>query len=88
MAMGTVNGARALGLHSGVVEEGASADLILVDTGSSFFVPSHNFNANFIYSANSSCIDTVICDGRVIMEGGRVEGQEEVLARAREEAGF
>lgn len=86
MAMGTVNGARALGLHSGVVEEGASADLILVDTGSSFFVPSHNFKANFIYSANSSCIDTVICDGRVIMEGGRVEGQEEVLARAREEA--
>lgn len=85
LAMGTVNGARALGLNSGVVEEGAQADLILVDTDSPFFVPAHNFKANFIYSANSSCIDTLICGGRILMQGGRVEGQEEVLARAKEE---
>lgn len=85
LAMGTVNGARALGLNSGKVEEGALADLILVDTASPFFVPAHNFKANFIYSANSSCIDTLICGGRILMQGGRVEGQEEILARAREE---
>ena len=85
LAMGTVNGASALGLNSGKVEEGALADLILVDTASPFFVPAHNFKANFIYSANSSCIDTLICGGRILMQGGRVEGQEEILARAREE---
>ena len=85
LAAGTVNGARALGLNSGRVEEGALADLILVDTDSPFFVPAHNFKANFIYSANSSCIDTLICGGRILMQGGRVDGQEEVLARAREE---
>lgn len=85
LAMGTVNGARALGLNSGKVEEGALADLILVDTASPFFVPAHNFKANFIYSANSSCIDTLICGGSILMQGGRVDGQEEILARAREE---
>lgn len=86
LAMGTRNGAKGLGLNSGVVEEGALADLILVDTDSSFFIPEHNFKANFIYSANSSCIDTLVCDGRVLMSGGKVDGEEEVLARAREEA--
>lgn len=87
LAMGTRNGAKGLGLNSGVVEEGALADLILVDTDSSFFIPEHNFKANFIYSANSSCIDTLVCDGRVLMSGGKVDGEEEVLTRAREEAG-
>lgn len=85
LAMGSVNGASALGINSGTVEEGASADLILVDTDSTFFVPAHDFKANFIYSANSSCIDTLICDGRILMREGRVEGQEEVLAMAKEE---
>lgn len=86
LAMGTVNGARCLGLESGKVEEGALADLILVNTDSPFFIPDYNFKANFIYAANSSCVDTLICDGRVLMRGGKVDGEEEVLARAREEA--
>ena len=87
LAMGTRNGAKGLGLNSGVVEEGALADLILVDTDSAFFIPEHNFKANLIYAANSSCIDTLICDGRVLMSGGKVDGEKEVMARAREEAG-
>ena len=86
MAMGTVNGARGLGLQSGVVEEGALADLILVDTDSPAFVPGYSFRSDFIYSANSSCIDTLICDGRVLMQGGHVDGEEEVLDMARREA--
>ena len=87
LAMGTVNGAKGLRLNSGAVEEGRLADLILVDTDSAFFIPEHNFKANLIYAANSSCIDTLICDGRVLMSGGKVDGEKEVLARAREEAG-
>ena len=86
IAMGTVNGARGLGLHGGVVEEGALADLILVNTDSPAFIPGYNFKSDFIYSANSSCIDTLICDGNVLMRGGHVEGEEEVMVRAREEA--
>ena len=86
LAAGTVNGARALGLAGGVVEEGALADIMLVNTDSPFFIPEHDFKANFIYSANSSCIDTVICNGKVLMSGGRVDGEEEVLTMARKHA--
>ena len=62
------------------------ADIMLVNTDSPFFIPEHDFKANFIYSANSSCIDTVICNGKVLMSGGRVDGEEEVLTMARKHA--
>ena len=86
MDVATVNAARALGIDAGRVEEGALADLVLVDTRSEAFVPSHNFIGNLILSANSSCFDTVIVDGRVVMEGRRVPGEEEILVKAEETA--
>lgn len=86
MDIATVNAARALGIDAGRVEEGALADLVLVDICSEAFVPSHNFIGNLILSANSSCFDTVIVDGRVVMEGRQVPGQEEILAKAEEMA--
>ena len=86
MDVATVNAARALGIDAGRVEEGALADLVLVETRSEAFVPSHNFIGNLILSANSSCFDTVIVDGRVVMEGRQVPGQEEILAKAEEMA--
>ena len=86
MDIATVNAARALGIDAGRVEEGALADLVLVDICSEAFVPSHNFIGNLILSANSSCFDTVIVDGRVVMEGRQVPGQEEILVKAEEMA--
>lgn len=86
MDIATVNAARALGIDAGRVEKGALADLVLVETRSEAFVPSHNFIGNLILSANSSCFDTVIVDGRVVMEGRQVPGQEEILAKAEEMA--
>jgi 5-methylthioadenosine/S-adenosylhomocysteine deaminase len=32
-----------------------------------------------VYSANSSCVDTVICDGKIVMEKRVVDGEEEIL---------
>ena len=84
MDIATVNAARALDIDAGRVEEGALADLVLVETRSEAFVPSHNFIGNLILSANSSCFDTTIVDGRVVMDGRRVPGEEEILARAEE----
>ena len=78
----TVNGARALGIDAGRIAEGALADIVLVDTRSEAFVPSFNFTGNLIFSANSSCIDTVIVDGKVVMEGRRVAGEDEILENA------
>lgn len=82
MDLATVNAARPLGIDVGRVEEGALADMVLVDTANEAFVPDGNFLSNLILSANSSCFDTAIVDGRVVMEHRRVEGQEEILARA------
>lgn len=85
MQLASLNGAKALRIDSGVLKEGALADIILIDTDSTFFIPDYNFTSNFIYSANSSCVDTLICNGRVLMRGRRVEGEEEIMARASEE---
>ena len=82
MDVATVNAARALGIDAGRVAEGALADLVLVDTRNEAFIPSTNFIGNLILSANSSCFDTAIVDGRVVMEGRKVPGEEEILSRA------
>lgn len=82
MDVATVNAARALGIDAGRVAEGALADLVLVETRNEAFIPSTNFIGNLILSANSSCFDTAIVDGRVVMEGRKVPGEEEILSRA------
>ncbi|MDZ4059134.1 MAG: amidohydrolase, partial [Bacteroidales bacterium] len=61
------------------IREGSLADLILIDTDSYAFTPDINFLANLIYSANSSCVESVICNGQVVMEGRGVEGEREIL---------
>ncbi|MDY5319933.1 MAG: amidohydrolase, partial [Candidatus Egerieousia sp.] len=70
------------------LEKGALADLMLVDTTGLVFVPQISPLANFIYAANSSCIDTLICNGKVLMRHRVVEGEEEILAQAREYAKY
>src|SRR5574344_993379 len=79
MDMATINAAKALHLNSGSIGEGKLADIVLVNTNSPSFTPNYNFLANLIYSAHSSCVDTVICDGKIIINGGIVPGEQEVL---------
>lgn len=79
ISLATVNGGRALGIKCGVIKEGYLADLAIIDTNSFAFTPNINFLANLVYSANSSCVDTVICDGKIVMEKRIVDGEEEIL---------
>ena len=79
----TVVGAQMYGLDSGRIATGKLADCILVDLNHVRMVPGHHLVSNLVYSANSSCVDTTICDGRVLMLGGKVEGEEEILAQVR-----
>jgi len=79
MNLTTRNGGIALGLNTGVIKEGALADLTIIDTDSYAFTPNISFYANLIYSANSSCVDTVICNGKVLMEKRFVQGEHEIL---------
>jgi 5-methylthioadenosine/S-adenosylhomocysteine deaminase len=83
ISMVTSNAAKALGLNTGRIEEGAVADLIIVDTDNYHFMSPGSFEANLIYSAHSDCIDTVICNGRVLMKNRVVPGEKELLAQAK-----
>lgn len=80
--MATINGAQALGIDAGVIKVGKLADMILVDLKSPAFNPNHNLISNVVYSANGSCVDTVICDGKILMQSGRVRGEEETIEGA------
>lgn len=81
--MATVNGADIYGLASGRIASGWLADCILVDLNHVRMVPGHNIVSNLIYSAGSACVDTTICDGRILMQDGVVDGEAEILAQVR-----
>ena len=89
LAIGTINGAEALGLDSeiGTIEVGKKADIILIDTNCANMVPdSSQPSSNIIYSANGSNVDTTICNGKILMENKKltVLDEQEVYKKARE----
>ncbi|MBR0272133.1 MAG: amidohydrolase family protein [Methanobrevibacter sp.] len=88
LVMGTINGAKALGLDDeiGSVEVGKKADLILIDTNNANMVPdSSNLSSNVIYSANGSNVDTTICNGKILMENKKLTtlDEAEIYEKAR-----
>ena len=83
MEMATVNAGKAFGLNIGKIEAGALADILIVDTDNLNFISPGSFEANLIYSAHSDCIDSVICNGKFIMQNRVVPGEKEILAQAR-----
>ena len=87
ISLATRNGADALGLDTGRLEVGMQADICIVNTDSSFFLSPGSFLSNFIYSAHSDCIDSLISMGRFVMRNRKVEGEESILRDARKELG-
>lgn len=84
LAMATSNGAKALRINSGAIEVGKDADINIVNTNSTFFLSNAPFLANFVYSAHSDCIDSVIARGRFVMKHRKVEGEDDLLREGRE----
>jgi 5-methylthioadenosine/S-adenosylhomocysteine deaminase len=80
----TLNGARAFGIRGGLIEEGMAADCLLIDLNNPLMIADYNFISNIVYSADSSCIDTVICGGEILMLHKFIEGEREILQAARE----
>jgi 5-methylthioadenosine/S-adenosylhomocysteine deaminase len=78
----TENGADILRINAGKIEAGRLADLCLVDLRSSPFAVDFNFVSNLIYAAYGNCVDTVICDGKILMENHHVPGEEEIMRHA------
>lgn len=89
LKMGTEYGAAAIGIEDiGKLETGFKADITLFDTNSAAWFPRHNLVSQLVYSANSSSVDTVICDGRVIMENKELKtlDEERILFEAQRSA--
>lgn len=82
----TRNGARAFGLDAGEIAVGKAADALIIDLNNERMVPAYNVLSNWVYSADSSCIESVICDGKFLMQEGRVPDQESILEAAKESA--
>jgi 5-methylthioadenosine/S-adenosylhomocysteine deaminase len=84
--MATKYGAGAIRLNAGEIKEGKLADLILLNLHALSFTPNHNLISNIVYAANGSCVDTTICDGKVLMKEGKVEGERFIMDKAIEVA--
>ena len=82
----TVNGGKILRQNIGKVQEGCLADLVLVDLNSPAFTPNFNFISNLVYAANGNDVDTVICNGKVLMENKHVPGEDEIMKMASKAA--
>jgi 5-methylthioadenosine/S-adenosylhomocysteine deaminase len=73
--MATINGAKALGWDKeiGSIEVGKKADIILLDLDKPHFYPRHNLVSAISYSAHGSDVDTVMVDGKIIMENREIK---------------
>lgn len=79
----TKGGANALGFDAGEVKEGKLADLLLVDLNNPLLIPNYNLISNMVYAADSSVIDTVICNGKIVMKDRKVENEDEIIAASK-----
>ncbi|HLM30458.1 MAG TPA: amidohydrolase [Solirubrobacterales bacterium] len=67
------------------LEVGATADFLLVRAEDPE-LSLGELEPGLVYAASGAVVDTTVVAGRVLMQGGVVEGSEEVIARARERA--
>ncbi|WP_048055332.1 amidohydrolase family protein [Pyrococcus sp. NA2] len=70
--MATWNGAKALGLKAGLIEEGYLADLAIINLKKPHLVPLNSPLSAILFSAKSGDVDTLIVNGKIIMLDGEV----------------
>ncbi len=70
----------------GSLEVGKKADIVLVDLDSPFAMPVHKVPSALVYNLGSCAVDTVLVDGKILMEDKEIKVVDEkaVLAEARE----
>ena len=81
--MATINGAKTMGLEKeiGSLEIGKRADIAIFDTRRPEWRPLYNEVQNLVYAATGDSVETVIIDGKIVMEKRKVltVDEEEVL---------
>lgn len=83
--MATVNGAKVLGFDSlGKLSVGQQADIVLWNMHKPYWYPRHNKLSLLVYAANSSDADTVIVNGKVVLQNGSMTlfDEEKIYAEA------
>ena len=86
LKLATCNVANFFGINAGKIDDGYLADCLLINLDNERMVPCYNVYSNWVYSANSSAIDSVMCNGKFVMRGRHVDGEDEILREARESA--
>jgi cytosine/adenosine deaminase-related metal-dependent hydrolase len=83
----TLDGARALGRDDiGRLAPGAKADITIVDLSKLHIGPVDDPIKSLVYAANGSDVDTVLVDGQIVVEGGKVSGinERDLIRKAAE----
>jgi 5-methylthioadenosine/S-adenosylhomocysteine deaminase len=87
LAMATRNGARALGVDTGVIAPGKLADIVLLRRDTPAYRPLNDVVNQIVFCENGSNVDTVIVNGEVVVEAGRLTKVDEMeVFRLAEEA--
>ncbi len=88
--MATISGARAMGLADeiGSIEGGKKADLVMFDYRQIHLTPATDPLGNLVHVGQGRDVETVIVDGRVVVNGGRavLVDQDEVRKTAAKAA--
>ena len=79
LKMATIEGAKVLGLDDeiGTIEVGKKADMIFIKTDKLHLCPENDLCANLVYSANGADVDTVIIDGKIVMQNRKMKYTDE-----------
>jgi len=80
LEMATLYGAKALGMEDqlGSIEPGKLADFIIVNTDAPHLTPSFDPVSTLVYAAHGSDVDTVVIDGKIVMEHRQVKTLDEI----------
>ncbi|MFZ2395905.1 MAG: amidohydrolase [Smithella sp.] len=86
--MATIEGAKALGMErtTGSLEIGKKADIIIIGLSKPHLTPLYSEYSHLVYAASGADVDTVIINGKVVMENRRLLtiNEEEVMHKVRE----
>ena len=85
LEMATIRGARAIHQDKdiGSLEAGKRADLIIVDMDSAHQTPVYNVYSQLVYATKASDVETVIINGRIVMQNRRVLTIDERSVRVK-----
>lgn len=85
LEMATIRGARAIHLDKdiGSIESGKLADLIIVSMDSAHQTPIYNVYSQLVYATKASDVETVMINGRLIMDSHRILTIDAAAVRAK-----